>query len=62
MKIPKEGNVSEYNYWKGITQIIVSRITENVEKRLHPEQAVIHPNGSCVDNINKLRIIIELCI
>ena len=41
---------------------MLNRIKEHVNLRLRKEQAGFHPNRSCIDQINTLRIIIEQCI
>jgi hypothetical protein len=69
IKIPKKGNLSECNNWRGIallsvpskimTTVILNRIREKIDQRLKKEQAGFRKNHSCVDQINTLRIIIE---
>jgi hypothetical protein len=69
IKIPKKGNLSECNNWRGIallsvpskimTTVILNRMREKIDQRLKKEQAGFRKNHSCVDQINTLRIIIE---
>jgi hypothetical protein len=69
IEIPKKGDLSNCNNWRGITllnipskiltTIILNRITDTVEQHLRKEQAGFHIHQSCVDLINALRIIIE---
>jgi hypothetical protein len=69
IKIPKKGNLSECNNWRGITLlsipskimtiVMLNRIQEKCDQRLKKEQARFRKNRSCVDLINTLRIIIE---
>jgi hypothetical protein len=69
IKIPKKGNLSECNNWRGITLlsisskimtiVILNRIREKIDQRLKKEQAGFRKNHSCVDLINTLGIIIE---
>ena len=72
IKIPKKGDTANCDNWRGITllsipskvftRILLNRIKEHVNHRLRKEQAGFRPNHSCIDQINKLRIIIEQCV
>lgn len=69
IKLPKKGNLTECNNWRGITllntinkiiaKIVQTRLAETIENTLRPNQAGFRPNRSCIDHINTLRIIIE---
>jgi hypothetical protein len=69
IKIPKKGDVSNCNNWRGITllstpskiltRIILNRIQNTVERCLRKEQAGFRKHRSYVDLINTLRIILE---
>ena len=72
IKIPKKSDTANCDNWRGITllsipsniftRILLNRIRELVNQRLRKEQAGFHPNCSCIDRINTLRIIIEQCM
>jgi hypothetical protein len=69
IKIPKKGDLSVCNNWQGITLLVViSKILNKIilecimyalENNLCNELTGFHPNRSCIDQINTLRIIIE---
>jgi hypothetical protein len=62
IKLPKTGNTTNCNNWCGITllsipskvlsQIILNRIKDSVERCLRKEQAGLRERRSCVDLIN----------
>ena len=69
MKLPKKGDLSSCNNWRGImvlsvpskilTKIILERLKKALDKTLREEQAGFRQDRSCTDNIATLRIIIE---
>jgi len=69
VKIPKKGNLSNCNNWRGLTllsvfskimaRIILERIKERINSTLKRHQAGFRCGQSCVDHINTLRIILE---
>ena len=69
VKIPKKGDCSECQNWRGIqllsvpskifTRIILERIKEAVDNTVRKEQAGFRKNRSCIDHITTLRIIVE---
>jgi hypothetical protein len=69
VKLPKKGDTSNCNNWRGITllsvpskvltRIILDRIKTTVEQKLRKEQAGFREHRSCVILINSLRVIIE---
>jgi hypothetical protein len=69
IKLPKKGDLTEYSNWRGITllniigkilaTIIYSRLKEELEPKMRPEQAGFRSNRACVDHINTIRIIVE---
>lgn len=69
IKLPKKGNLSNCNNWRGISitptvtkifnKIILDRISEPLNKLIAPTQAGFLPHKSCIDQINTLRILIE---
>ena len=69
VKIPKKGDLSDCNNWRGITllsvvskvftKIMLSRIRDAVDSKLREEQAGFRPGRSCTDQIFVLRIILE---
>ena len=69
VKLPKKGDMSSCNNWRGImllsipgkvlTRIILERIKTALEKKLRDEQAGFHQDRSCTDHISTMRIIIE---
>lgn len=72
VKIPKKGDLSKCDNWRGITllntcskvlaKIVHERIAHTLESNMRPEQAGFRPHRSCVDQINTLRMIIEQSI
>lgn len=72
VKIPKKGNLTECNNWRGIcvlptvtkiiTKIILNRLKEHLEISINEEQAGFRAGSSCTDHINTVRIIIEQCV
>jgi len=69
IKLPKKGDLTECSNWRGITvlnmigkilaTIIYSRLKEELEPKMRPEQASFRSNRACVDHINTPRIIVE---
>ena len=69
VKLPKKGDVTNCNNWRGIAllsnpskvlmRIILNRIKESMDEQLREEQAGFRSNRSCIDHINTLRIIVE---
>ena len=69
IKLPKKGDLTDCNNWRGITLlcvvmkvfcwIILNRISNQLDPLLRPEQAGFRSGRSCIDQINTLRIIIE---
>ena len=69
MKLPKKGDLSSCNNWRGIkllsipckflTRIILERMKKALDETLREEQAGFRQDRSCTDNIATLRIIIE---
>jgi endonuclease/exonuclease/phosphatase family metal-dependent hydrolase len=69
VKLPKKGDLTDCNNWRGINilcvtmkvfcWIILNRIVGPLDKLLRPEQAGFRAGRSCIDQINTLRIIIE---
>ena len=69
IKLPKKGDLTECSNWRGITllniigkilaTIIYSRLKEELEPKMRPEQAGFKSNRACVDHINTIRIIVE---
>jgi Reverse transcriptase (RNA-dependent DNA polymerase)/Domain of unknown function (DUF6451) len=69
IKIPKKGDLSNCNNWRGITllsipskvlaKVILNRISDKIDESIRKEQAGFRPGRSCIDQINTLRIIIE---
>jgi len=47
---------------KILTTIVYSRLKEELEAKMRPEQAGFRSNIACADHINTLRIIIEQSI
>ena len=72
VKLPKKGDLSLCNNWRGImllsvpskilTRVILERLKEALDKKLRPEQAGFRKERSCTDHIATLRIIIEQSI
>lgn len=69
IKLPKKGNRTDCNNWRGITllctvskilsKVILYRIQDAIEATIRTEQAGFRKGTSCVDQINSLRIIVE---
>ena len=69
IKLPKKGDLSSCDSWRGITlisvpskvfcRIILNRIEEEIDKKLREEQAGFRKNRGCIDQILALRNIIE---
>ena len=69
VKIPKKGDLTDCNNWRGITllsipgkvfcTIILLRLRVAIDKRLREEQAGFRPGRSCTDQIFTLRNILE---
>ena len=72
VKLPKKGDLSLCNNWRGITllsipskflySVILQRIKTEVGKTLRDEQEGFRQERSCVDQIATLRIIVEQII
>ena len=69
VKLPKKGDLSNCNNYRGITllsipgkvfnRILLERIKEAIDKQLRDEQAGFRKNRSTIDQIASLRIIVE---
>lgn len=69
IKVPKKGDLSECDNWRGIMllcvpikvfcKVLLTRIEKKIDETLRESQAGFRPGRSCVDHINTLRIIIE---
>ena len=69
VKIPKKGNLTNCNNWRGLTllsmsskimaRIILERIKDRINSTLKRHQAGFRSGRSCTDHINTLRIILE---
>jgi hypothetical protein len=69
VKIPKKGDLSKCENYRGISllsvpgkafnRVILNRMRAAVDERLREEQAGFRPNRSCTDQIASLRIIVE---
>ena len=69
VKLPKKGDLSNCNNYRGITllsipgkvfnRVILERMKDAVDKQLRDQQAGFRKNRSCLDQIATLRIIIE---
>jgi hypothetical protein len=69
IKLPKKGDLSNCNNWRGITllslpgkvlaKVILQRINARLENSIRKQQAGFRTGRSCIDQINTLRIIIE---
>jgi len=67
--IPKSGDLTNCNNWRGITLlfipsevfciVVISRITEAVDKKLRQEQAGLRKGRCCIDHIFVLKNILE---
>ena len=72
VKLPKKGDLTDCNNWRGITilcvclkivmRIILQRMVKHIDPKLRPEQAGFREGRSCIDQINTLRIIIEQAV
>ena len=72
LKLPKKGNISYCENWRGITllstpskvlsSIILARLKSNLDQIMREEQAGFRQERSCTDQIATLRIIIEQSI
>ncbi|KAL7726621.1 hypothetical protein ACLKA6_010486 [Drosophila palustris] len=72
IKLPKKGDLSDCNNWRGITLLNTSykilatllneRLQEKIEPTLRDEQAGFRPQRSCVDQANTLRAITEQAV
>jgi hypothetical protein len=69
VKLPKKGNLTDCNNWRGITllsipwkvflSILLERLRKSIDERLREEQAGFRPQRSTTDHIFTLRTIIE---
>ncbi|XP_044574004.1 uncharacterized protein LOC123258196 [Drosophila ananassae] len=69
VKLPKKGDLSDCNNWRGITLLNTSykvlatllneRLLEKIEPTIRDEQGGFRPHRSCVDQANTLRAITE---
>ena len=69
VKLPKEGNLSDCNNWRGITllsipgkvfcSVLLNRLREHVDSRLREEQVGVRKGRSCSEQIFTLSTIIE---
>ena len=57
VKLPKKGNLSDCNNWRGIT--LLNRVQNAVDQTLREEQAGFRKGRSCTEQIFALRNIIE---
>ncbi|KAM8714989.1 hypothetical protein ACLKA7_002093 [Drosophila subpalustris] len=72
IKLPKKGDLSDCNNWRGITllntiykilaTLLNERLQEKIEPTLRDEQAGFRPQRSCVDQANTLRAITEQAV
>ena len=72
VKIPKKGDATEYNNWRGIillsvvsevfTRIILTIIQLAMDKQLRKGQAGSRKGRACTEQISTLRNIIEQCM
>ncbi|XP_043862282.1 uncharacterized protein LOC122756523 [Drosophila santomea] len=72
VKLPKKGDLSDCNNWRGITLLNTSykilatllneRLQEKIEPTIRDEQAGFIPHRSCLDQANTLRIITEQAV
>lgn len=72
IKLPKKGNLSDCNNWRGITllsvpgkvfcTVLMRRLRQAVDLILREEQAGFRTNHSCSEQIFTLRNIIDQCI
>jgi hypothetical protein len=71
IRIPKSGDLTNCNNWRGITllsipskvfcRVLISRITEAVDKKIRQEQVGFRKGRGCIDHIFVLRNILEQC-
>ena len=69
VKLPKKGDLSECNNWRGINllsvpgkifcRIILQRLKQSIERTLREEQSGFRKDRSCADQIFVLRTIVE---
>jgi hypothetical protein len=69
IKLPKKGDLTNCNNWRGITllsssskilpRIILNRIKRHIDNKLRREQMGFSEGRSCIDQVNTLRIILE---
>jgi hypothetical protein len=69
IKIPKKGDTTKCNNWRGMTllsiprkplsRVLLNRITDVVELCLRKERAGFRCQSSCVDLINTLRMVLQ---
>ncbi|XP_078619529.1 uncharacterized protein LOC144886675 [Branchiostoma floridae x Branchiostoma japonicum] len=72
VKLPKKGNLSDCNNWRGITllsipgkvfcAVLLRRLKKAVDCKLREEQAGFRSNRSCTEQIFTLRNIIDQCL
>ena len=72
IKLPKKGDLSDCNNWRGITllsvpgkvflRVILNRIEKAIDSKLRNEQAGFRSNRGCIDHIFTIRNIIEQSI
>ena len=72
VRIPKKGDLSLCDNWRGITlisvpgkvfcKILLIRIDEEIDSKLREEQAGFRKGRGCIDQILALRNIIEQCL
>ncbi|KAI8496360.1 hypothetical protein Bbelb_256590 [Branchiostoma belcheri] len=72
VKLPKKGDLSDCNNWRGITLIsipgkvfcavLLRRLKKAVDSKLREEQAGFRSNRSCTEQIFTLRNIIDQCL
>ena len=72
VKLPKKGDLTKCNNWRGVTlmvvaakvlgKIIITRIRDGIDNKLHQEQAGFRKGRSTTEQIFILRNIIEQCI
>ena len=69
MKLPKKGNLCDYDHWRSINLLInarkmlcralLKRLQKNIDTKLREEQADVRHGRSCNEQIFTLRSIIE---
>ena len=72
MRLPKKGDLTECNNWRGVTlmvvaakvlgRIIITRIRDGIDDKLHQKQAGFRKGRRTTEQIFILRNIIEQCI